>query len=108
MATCRFLHLAERTSLWDGRTVSRRIEYPRFCRSRGASERAQLQAPSASSPAVQIQPDLGSEWLADRIVVIAQLAEELDRGTLDLALRIVPVQWWEERLGTTAAVDQSR
>ena len=53
-----------------------------------------------SSPAVQIQADLGGEWLADRIVVITQLAEDLDRRTLELALLIVPVQWWETRLGT--------
>jgi hypothetical protein len=53
-----------------------------------------------SSPAIEIENELDSEWLADRIVVITQLAEDLDRATLDLALRIVPVQWWEERLGT--------
>ena len=51
-----------------------------------------------SSPAVEIESQLGGEWLADRIVVITQLAEELDRATLELALRIVPVRWWEERL----------
>jgi hypothetical protein len=51
---------------------------------------------------VQIEPELGSAWLADRIVVIVQLADQLDRGTLELALRIVPVEWWETRLGTTA------
>ena len=55
-----------------------------------------------SSPAVEIESELSGEWLADRIVVISQLAEELDRTTLELALRIVPVQWWEERLGTSA------
>jgi hypothetical protein len=54
-----------------------------------------------SSPAIEIQNELGADWLADRIVVITQLAEELDRTTLELALRIVPVQWWEERLGTS-------
>jgi hypothetical protein len=54
---------------------------------------------SRSSPAVQIESELSSEWLADRIVVIAQLAEALDRGTLDLALQIVPVEWWQARLG---------
>jgi hypothetical protein len=53
-----------------------------------------------SSAAVQIENEPGVEWLADRIVVITQLAEALDRGTLELALRIVPVQWWEARLGT--------
>ena len=55
---------------------------------------------SRSSPAVQIESDLTPEWLADRIVVITQLAEDLDRGTLELASRIVPVEWWRERLGT--------
>ena len=58
-----------------------------------------------SSPAVEIESELGGEWLADRIVVITQLAEELDRSTLELALRIVPVQWWEERLGTNVAAE---
>jgi hypothetical protein len=54
-----------------------------------------------SSPAVQIEGGIAGELLADRIVVITQLAEELDRGTLELALRIVPVEWWEHRLGAT-------
>jgi hypothetical protein len=57
---------------------------------------------SRSSPAVQIAIEPGSQWLAERIVVITQLAETLDRGTLDLALRIVPVEWWKQRLGTAA------
>jgi len=60
-----------------------------------------------SNPALQIWGDLGSDWLADRIVVITQLAEELDRGTLELALRIVPVQWWEGRLATAAPAGPS-
>jgi hypothetical protein len=55
---------------------------------------------SRSSAAIQIESDLSPAWLADRIVVITQLAEELDRGTLDLALRIVPVEWWQSRLRT--------
>jgi hypothetical protein len=63
--------------------------------------RRQLRA--RSSAAVQIQNEPGVDWLADRIVVITQLAEALDRGTLELALRIVPVQWWQARLGTTPA-----
>lgn len=54
-----------------------------------------------SSAAIQIEPGRGGEWLADRIVVITQLAEELDQGTVKLALRIVPVEWWEMRLATT-------
>jgi hypothetical protein len=59
---------------------------------------------SQSNPAVQWIPELEHEfdddWLADRVVAIAQLAEELDRGTLELALRIVPFQWWTARHGT--------
>ena len=55
-----------------------------------------------SSPALQIEANLGVDWFADRMVVITQLAEALDRGTLELALRVVPVAWWQARLGTTA------
>jgi hypothetical protein len=54
-----------------------------------------------SSPAVQIAVEPGSKWLADRIVIITQLAETLDKGTLDIALQIVPVEWWKERLGAS-------
>ena len=59
-----------------------------------------------SSPAVQIEGGIAGELLADRIVVITQLAEELDRGTLELALRIVPVEWWEDRLGATVPTER--
>ena len=55
-----------------------------------------------SSPAVQIEYEPGVEWITDRIVTTAQLAENLDRGTLELAMHLVPVQWWEARLGTAA------
>ena len=58
-----------------------------------------------SSPAVQITGDMDDDRLAQRIVAIAQLAEGLDRGTLELAVKIVPVAWWEARLGTAASVD---
>ena len=61
---------------------------------------ARRQRRARSSPAVHIEADLGVEWLADRIVVITQLAENLDRITMELALQIVPVQWWQARLGT--------
>jgi hypothetical protein len=57
-----------------------------------------------SSPAVQITGDLDDDLLTQRIVAITQLAEELDRGTLELAVKIVPVAWWEARLGTSADV----
>jgi hypothetical protein len=59
---------------------------------------ARRQRRARSSPAIQIQSEVSSEWLADRVVVMTQLAEALDRGTLELAL--LPVQWWEARLGT--------
>src|SRR6476646_3984378 len=54
-----------------------------------------------SSPAVQIEGQIVGEELANRIVVITQLAEELDRTTLELPLRLVPVEWWQARLGAT-------
>jgi hypothetical protein len=64
---------------------------------------ARRQKGARSSPALQIDADQGGGWLADRIVVITQLAESLDRGTIELALHIVPVEWWQERLGTSSS-----
>jgi hypothetical protein len=58
-----------------------------------------------SSPAVQIEGGVAGEQLADRVVVITQLAEELDRSTLELALRVVPLEWWAARLGTSVPQD---
>jgi hypothetical protein len=58
-----------------------------------------------SNPAVQFSGDMDDDRLAQRLVTITQLAERLDRGTLALALKIVPVTWWEARLGTTARAD---
>jgi hypothetical protein len=58
-----------------------------------------------SNPAVRITGDMGDDRLAQRAVAITQLAEQLDSGTLDLAVKIVPIAWWEARLGTTAEVD---
>ena len=55
-----------------------------------------------SSPAIQVQGALDDSQLTNRVVSITQLAEELDRGTLDLALRIVPVDWWQAHHGWTA------
>lgn len=64
---------------------------------------ARRQKRARSNPALQIEADRDVDWLADRIVIIMQLAETLDRGTVELALRLVPVQWWQERLGTDKA-----
>ncbi|HTU78475.1 MAG TPA: hypothetical protein VMF09_06925 [Solirubrobacteraceae bacterium] len=58
---------------------------------------------SRSSPAVQLQGEFGDEWLSESLVTIAQLAERLDRGTLQLALRIVPLGWWATRSGPAPA-----
>jgi hypothetical protein len=55
-----------------------------------------------SSPAIQVEGEISGDALVDRIVVITQLAEELDRVTLQVALQLVPVEWWRERLGAPA------
>jgi hypothetical protein len=60
---------------------------------------------SRYSLTVQIEGELDDVALADRVVVTTQLAERLDRGTLELAMRIVPVEWWAARFGTTASTD---
>jgi hypothetical protein len=69
--------------------------------SRYPPEDVRRQKRARSNAAVQIEAGRSSDWLADRIVVITQLAENLDRGTVQVALRLVPVQWWEARLGTS-------
>lgn len=51
-----------------------------------------------TSPSLQVAGGFVGDQLADRVVVITQLAEELDRSTLELALRIVPLEWWNMRL----------
>jgi hypothetical protein len=51
--------------------------------------------------AAQIEGAIEGDTLVDRLVVITQLAEELDRETLPFALRVVPIEWWEARLGTS-------
>jgi hypothetical protein len=70
------------------------------------SEGDQLRRHKArSNPAVQITgDDMDDDRLAQRLVSITQLAEQLDSWTLDLAVKIVPVAWWEARLGTTPPV----
>jgi hypothetical protein len=61
-----------------------------------------------SNPAIQIQGEYDDDWLAGRVVAITQLAAELGRQTLQLALRIVPVQWWAARLGDAHLERRSR
>jgi hypothetical protein len=58
-----------------------------------------------SHPAALIEGPLDDEQLAQRIAAITQLAEQLDRGTLDLALRLVPIEWWREQLRASVPAD---
>jgi len=67
-----------------------------------------VRARSWSHPAFQIEGELDDDQLATRIVAITQLAAELDHTTLELALRLVPIEWWAARLGTTAATGNAQ
>ncbi len=49
-------------------------------------------------PATEAMGPIEDEWLRENLVAIAQLAESLDRGSVELALRIVPLDWWAMRL----------
>ena len=53
---------------------------------------------SRLSPATQTSGPVEDEWLRDNLVAIAQLAESLDRSSFELAMRIVPIDWWEAQL----------
>ena len=53
---------------------------------------------SRFSPATQATGPVEDEWLRDNLVAIAQLAESLDRGSFELAMRIVPFDWWAAQL----------
>ena len=57
-----------------------------------------------SSPAARVEERATEDWIANRVMMIVQLAAELDRATLEVALRIVPLEWWEERLGTASTI----
>jgi len=61
---------------------------------------SRLSRPSLSraSPATQAVEPGEEEWLRENLVAIAQLAESLDRRSFELALRIVPLDWWATRL----------
>ncbi len=53
---------------------------------------------SLVSPATQSSGPVEDAWLRDNLVAIAQLAESLDRGSFELAMRIVPTDWWVAQL----------
>jgi hypothetical protein len=53
---------------------------------------------SRVSPATQTVGPVEDEWLRENLVAIAQLAESLDRVSLEIAFQIVPIDWWQTRL----------
>ncbi len=53
---------------------------------------------SRVSPATQTGGPVEDAWLRENLVAIAQLAESLDRGSFELAMRIVPIDWWVTQL----------
>jgi hypothetical protein len=54
---------------------------------------------SRVSPATQTYDGrVEDEWLRDNLVAIAQLAESLDQSSFELAMRIVPADWWRSQL----------
>jgi hypothetical protein len=55
-----------------------------------------------SHPAGLIEAPPDDHQLVGRTAAITQLAEQLDRGTLEVALRIVPIQWWRDQLRAAA------
>jgi len=53
---------------------------------------------SRVSPATQTTGPVEDEWLRDNLVAVAQLAESLNRVSFELAMRIVPLEWWATQL----------
>ena len=58
---------------------------------------------SRISPATLTAGPIEDEWLRDNIVAIAQLAESLDRASFELAMSIVPLDWWATQLPNRVA-----
>jgi len=74
----------------------------------GEDERARI---VRCHPAALVEGPIDDARLANNVVAITQLAEHLDRTTLALSLRIVPIEWWRKRLGADAPTplgDQER
>ena len=64
---------------------------------------------SLVSPATQTSGPVEEAWLRDNLVAIAQLAESLDRSSFELAMRIVPTDWWMTQLpDRPSTVEDSR
>jgi hypothetical protein len=62
-------------------------------------ERARI---GRSHPAALIEGPLDNDRLVRSVAAMTQLAEQLDRITLAMALQIVPMEWWRTRLGASA------
>jgi hypothetical protein len=62
---------------------------------------------SRVSPATQTLGPIEDEWLCENLVAIAQLAESLDRGSFELAMRIVPLDWWTAQLPARPATAEN-
>jgi hypothetical protein len=63
---------------------------------------------SRLSPAVQASGPIEDAWLRDNLVAVAQLAESLDRSSFELAMRIVPFEWWVAQLPDRPSTAESR
>jgi hypothetical protein len=63
---------------------------------------------SRISPATQASGPIEDEWLRDNLVAIAQLAESLDRSSFELAMRIVPFEWWAAQLPDRPSTVENR
>jgi hypothetical protein len=63
---------------------------------------------SRLSPATQASGPVEDEWLRDNLVAIAQLAESLDRSSFELAMRIVPTEWWAAQLPDRPSTAENR
>ncbi|HYQ11354.1 MAG TPA: hypothetical protein VEP92_09315 [Gaiellaceae bacterium] len=63
---------------------------------------------SRLSPATQASGPVDDEWLRDNLVAIAQLAESLDRSSFELAMQIVPPEWWAAQLPDRPSTAESR
>ena len=53
-------------------------------------------------PPMPVNGEIDKQRVVDALVSITRLAERLDQGTLELALRIIPLDWWATQLVTTA------
>lgn len=61
---------------------------------------------SRVSPATQTAGVVEEAWLRDNLVAIAQLAVSLERGSFELAMRIVAVDWWTAQLPDRPSVPE--